>query len=112
MHEFGLLFRTRNDLPPDQLARRAALVREWAIGLRQRGIFRSTSLFEDTGVGIAPDGTAAPIAPEGAVAGVTVIVAADLTSAIELARGFPGLPFGTTVEVRALKPLPGGPAVR
>lgn len=109
MHEFGLLFRTNDNLPPDQLARRAKLVRDWAIHLRETGVFRSTALFESTGVGIGPGGKPAPIVPDGAVAGVTVIQAADFDAAVKVAQTFPGLAFGTTVEVRALKPLPGGP---
>lgn len=41
---------------------------------------------------------------------MTIIQAADLDAALGLAKSFPGLGFGTAVELRALKPLPVPPA--
>jgi hypothetical protein len=109
MPEFALLFRLTRTLPPDEIARRAAAVRDWAIALRGKGTIRDAILFEDAGYAIAADRSAAPMVADRAVAGVTIIQAADLDAALAIAKIFPGLPFGTTVELRALKPLPAPP---
>jgi hypothetical protein len=109
MHEFAFLFRTSPGLTPDQLARRAVAVRDWALALRKAGGFRSTSLFEDQGTIIAPGGALRPMATEGAVAAVLIVEAADFAAALELAKTHPGLAFGTSIEVRAVKPLPAPP---
>jgi hypothetical protein len=108
MHDYALVFRTRS-LPPEEVARRAPLVRDWAVALRERGTLRASTLLEDEGVAVAPDGSTTPVLADGAVAALTVIQAADLAAAVALAKTFPGLAFGTTVEVRPVRPLPGPP---
>ena len=107
-HDFALVFRTRA-LPPEEVARRAPLVRDWAIALRERGTLQTSTLLADEGVAIGADGATSPVVVDGAVAALTVIRAADLPAAVAVAKTFPGLSFGTTVEVRPVKPPPGPP---
>ena len=109
MPDFALVFRSRSDLDPEQVARRGAAVRAWAIALRERGPLRQPYLFAPEGLLFteAPEPTA--IEPAGTVSGVTIIVADDHDAAIAIARSFPGIAFGTSVELRALAPLPLAP---
>jgi hypothetical protein len=109
MHEYALLFRSRRAVTPEQAARRAAAVRAWAIALRDSGKFRSSTLLDDDGLTIGLDHGVTPLPADGAVAGMTVVAVPDRAAAIELAKSFPGLDFGTEVELRAVKPLPGAP---
>lgn len=44
-----------------------------------------------------------PLDPDGAVASLMVIDAADLDAALARVHGFPGLAWGTAVEVRAVE---------
>lgn len=70
------------------------------------GTIRKSILLEEDGAAIALDRSITPLNRDGAVVAVTLIQAADLDAAIEIAKSFPGIAFGTTVEVRAVKPLP------
>jgi hypothetical protein len=109
MPEFAFLFRSRANLPPDQLARRGALVRDWALALRASGAFRYTSLLDDGGLVMSPDRTVKDLTPQGAVGAVLIVEAADLAAATALARTHPGLEYGTEIEIRPVKPLPVAP---
>jgi hypothetical protein len=111
MPEFAFLYRVTRQVSPDEAARRAAAVQQWAIALSKREVIRQAFLFADTGVSIDPDGGVTPIASDGAVGGVTIVRANDMGAATALARTFPGIPFGTAVEVRAVEALPAPPPV-
>jgi hypothetical protein len=105
MPEFAFLFRSRADLTPDQLARRGAAVRDWALALRASGAFRHTSVLEDGGLILSSDRTVKDLTAQGAVGAVLVVEAADLAAATALARTHPGLEYGTEIEIRRVKPL-------
>src|SRR5262249_277558 len=102
MHEFALLFRPTRALTPDELPRRNAAAREWPIALHRDGLLRGASPLEDEGFSVT-SASVAPIARDGAVASVLIIQAADLDGALALAKGHPGLAFGTQIEVRPVK---------
>lgn len=106
MFDFVLIFRSRpRALTPDELARRQAAAIAWAQPLREHGTLVQSILVADDGVAIAADGTSTEVGA-GAIAAITVIRASDLEAATALARRHPGLAFGTSVEVRPVKPLP------
>ena len=106
MPEFAFIFRAGRDLNPADLPRRNAAARDWAIALRDRGVLHVASPLEDDGFNVTKEG-ATPVAREEAVASVLVIEAADLQNALTLAKGHPGLAFGTQIEVRPVKPVAG-----
>ena len=102
MNEFALIFRPTRPVQPDDLPRRNAAARDWALARRNEGTLLRASPLTDEGVRVAEDG-ATPMADARAVASVLVIQAADLESAVALAKGHPGLAFGTEIEVRPVK---------
>jgi hypothetical protein len=102
MQEFAFIFRAGRNLDPADLPRRNAAARDWALAQRERGALHAASPLEDDGFNVTKDG-ASPVVRVGAVASVLVIEAADLESAVALAKGHPGLAFGTEIEVRPLK---------
>jgi hypothetical protein len=105
MPEFAIFFRTGpRPLSDDELARRAAAVRAWVNDANQRGVLDHPHLLDDAGVVVASDRSAAPIVREGALATVLIVRAADLDAAVAVARSHPGLDFGSSAEVRPLKP--------
>lgn len=109
MPEFAFLFRSRADLSPAQVARRGAIVRDWALALRASGAFRHTSVLEDSGLVLSPDRSVKDLTPQGAIGAVLVVEATDLAAATALARTHPGLDYGTEIEIRPVKPLPVAP---
>jgi hypothetical protein len=109
MPEFALLFRATRALTAEELPRRNAAARDWALALRRDGKLSSASPLEDAGVTVSKQGTR-PLAPDRSVAAVLVIQARDLDSAIALAQGHPGLAFGSEIEVRPVKAVAGQPA--
>jgi hypothetical protein len=104
LHEFALLFRPTRAVAPDELPRRNAAARDWAIARQREGTLKVASPLEDAVVRVTPDG-AAPLGDGPAVAAVLVVQAADLDAAVALAKGHPGLTFGTEIEVRPVKPV-------
>src|SRR5262249_44031704 len=108
MKEFALLFRPTRPVGPDELPRRNAAARDWALALRHDGTLRNASPLEDDGFTVTQQGVT-PLAHDRAVASVLVIQAADLDSALLLANAPPGLAFGTEIEVRPLKAVPPSP---
>jgi hypothetical protein len=102
MKEFALLFRSTHALAPDDLTRRNAAARDWALALRRDGTLHGASPLEDDGFTVTQGGVA-PVTHDGAVASVLVVQAKDLESAVTLAKGHPGLAFGTAIEVRPVK---------
>jgi hypothetical protein len=110
MSEYVLIFRTgTRTLSADEQARRATAARAWALPLRDRGTLVQTTLMAEDGVTIGTDRSTAPLVAAGSVAAISLVQASDLASAVELARSHPGLEYGSTVEVRPTKPLPGPP---
>jgi hypothetical protein len=105
MIELALVFRTNAALSPEQLAQRREAVGAWALRLRSEGTIQRSFLLREGGTRIEPE-RVVPVAAIGEIAAVTIVQATDLEAAIELARSFPGLAYGTTVEVRALEPSP------
>ena len=102
MQEYALIFRAGRAVDPGDLPRRNAAAREWALGLQRDGTLRHASPLEDDGFVVADRGVT-PVERGHAVASVLVIQAKDLESAVALAKGHPGLAFGTEIEVRPVK---------
>jgi hypothetical protein len=102
MPEFAFLFRATRAVPADELPRRNTAAREWALALRRDGKLSFASPLEDQGFAVTQKGVG-PVAHERAVASVLVIQAPDLDAAVALAKGHPGLAFGTEIEVRPVK---------
>jgi hypothetical protein len=108
MHEFALIFRPGRAVDPADLPRRNTAAREWALALRREGTLHAASPLEDGGSTVTQQGVA-PVAHERAVASVLVVEAKDLESAVALAKGHPGLAFGTEIEVRPVKTVAPAP---
>lgn len=108
MHDFAFVFRPTRPLSPEELPTRNNAARQWAIDHQKAGVVKGAHPFESGGALVGKDGTS-PIEPEGAVASVLIIQAADLDSAIELAKGHPGLAYGTQIEVRQVKAVAPAP---
>lgn len=102
MPEFALIFRATRVIDPADLPRRNAAARNWALALQNDGVLAHASPLEDDGFVVADGGTT-PVERGHAVASVLVIRARDLDAAVALAKGHPGLAFGTAIEVRPLK---------
>jgi hypothetical protein len=102
MKEFALIFRPTRPVPPAELPARNAAARDWALALGRDGTLRNAHPLEAEGFVVGAQGVA-PVAAEGAVASVLVIRADDLESAVALAKGHPGVAYGTEIEVRPLK---------
>ncbi len=111
MHEFAFLFRTDHVPPAADLARRNAAARDWALARRADGSLRAASPLEDTGAVVGARGVTPP-STDHPIASVLVIAAENLDAAIALAKGHPGLAFGTTIEVRPVKAVAPPPAGR
>lgn len=110
MHEFAFLFRTDHVPPAADLARRNAAARDWALARRADGSLRSASPLEDAGAVVGARGVTA-VSADHPVASVLVIAAENLEAAVTLAKGHPGLAFGTTIEVRPVKAVAPPPPV-
>lgn len=106
-HEFAILFRPTRAVSPEELPKRNAAAREWALGLRADGSLRNAAPLEDDGVVVTRDGVA-PSPHDGAVGAVLVVRAKDLESVVALVKGHPGLAYGTAIEVRPVKATPPG----
>lgn len=105
MKEFAILFRASRDVSPDDLPRRNAAAREWALALRKDGTLRNAAPLEDDGVIVTQSGVS-PSTRDDAVAAVLVVQANDLDSVVTLVKGHPGLAYGSTIEVRPVKATP------
>jgi hypothetical protein len=93
---------------PDELSRRNAAARDWALARRRDGTLVAASPLESEGVRVARDGPTRPV-DANAVASVLVIRAVNFEAAVALAKGHPGLTFGTEIEVRPVKPVQPSP---
>jgi hypothetical protein len=102
MPEFALLFRASRVPDAEQLLRRNAAARDWALALRREGRLRTASPLDDAGVVVSQHGEAT-LGADRAVASVLIIEAESLEQAVALAQGHPGLAFGTEIEVRPVK---------
>ena len=102
MSSFAFVFRASSDLSPEDLARRNAAARDWALARQADGALQLPAPFEGAGAIVSSAGTA----PISDLASVLVIDAPDLDAALALARSHPGLAFGTTIEVRPIKATP------
>jgi hypothetical protein len=111
MPEFTLIFRPTRPVPPDQLPRRNTAARDWALALRREGKLSFASPLEDEGFTITEKGVTS-LNPDRPVGAILVIQAPDLQSAVALAKGHPGLPYGTEIEVRPVKVAPPPPSPR
>jgi hypothetical protein len=102
MPEFALIFRSGGAVDAADLPRRNAAARDWALTLRRQGTLHAASPLEDDGFVVNQAGVR-PLAGDRPLASVLVIAAKDLDSAVTLAKGHPGLAFGTEIEVRPVK---------
>ena len=108
MHEYALIFRSSRALTPQELPRRNAAARDWALALRRDGVLHGASPLDDDGFVVTQHGIA-PASQQGAIASVLVIHAKDLEAAVTLAKGHPGLAFGSEIEVRPVKVVAAAP---
>ena len=97
MQEFALIFRPGRPIEAAVLPRRNTAARDWALALRRDGKLRVASPLEEAGFTVTQQGVA-PVARDRAVASVLVVAAADLDAAVALAKGHPGLAFGTEIR--------------
>ena len=104
MSEFALIFHAARAVASADLPRRNAAARDWALALRRDGTLHAASPLEDGGFVVTGQGVT-PVAGDRAVASVLIVRARDLDSAVALAKGHPGLAFGTEIEVRPVKPV-------
>lgn len=102
MKEFAFLFRATRALAADELTKRNEAARDWVLARNEEGRLRAASPLADDGFSVSKQGVT-PVARERAVASVLVILADDLESAVAIARGHPGMAFGTEIEVRPVK---------
>ena len=105
MQEFALIFRGSRAVDPAALPRRNAAARDWALALRRDGVLKVASPLEDDGFIVTQQGVAA-LAPDArgrALASVLIVTGKDLDSVVALAKGHPGLAFGTEIEIRPVK---------
>ena len=102
MQEFAFIFRVGPAVALADLARRNTGARDWALALRRDGKLAAASPLEDDGFTVTQQGVT-PFDQNGAIASVLVVKATDLDSAVTLAKGHPGLKFGTQIEVRPVK---------
>jgi hypothetical protein len=72
------------------------------LALRRDGVLSAASPLEDEGFTVSQRDVT-PVASGHAIASVLVVLAADLEAAVALAKGHPGLAFGTEIEVRPVK---------
>lgn len=84
---------------------------EWMKGMKASGQYLDSDRLSDTGKVLrSPRGSAVTDGPyaeaKETVAGFIAITAAGLAQAVEIARGCPGLEYGTTVEVRPIEEMP------
>jgi hypothetical protein len=102
MPTFALIFRTGPAVDPADLPRRNAAARDWALALQRDGVLQGASPLEDGGFVVAQRGVE-PVSGDGAIASVLVVQADNVERAVALAKGHPGLAFGTEIEVRPVK---------
>jgi hypothetical protein len=102
MAQFAFLFRPTRAVAPADLPVRNAAARDWALMRRREGSLQAANLLEDSGFTVTQQGTG-PVVHEHALVSVLIIQAKDLESAVALAKGHPGLAFGTEIEVRPVK---------
>lgn len=102
MLEFALIFRPTRSVEAAQLPQRNAAAREWALALKSEGGLRYAAPLDERGVVVSENGTA-PVARQGAIASVLIIQAENLERAAALAKGHPGLAYGTDIEIRPVK---------
>lgn len=101
MPVFAFLYRPTRVLSGDELIERSQRVREWTLGQRAAGRVRVVAVLDEGARVLRHDG--AVDAPRDALAGCTLVEAADIDDALALAREFPGRAFGTDVEIRPVK---------
>lgn len=100
--EFVLVFRPTRAIDPVDLPARNAAARDWVLALQRDGLLSAASPLEDEGFTVSQQAVL-PVARDHAIASVLVIRAAGLEAAVALAKGHPGLAFGTEIEVRPVK---------
>lgn len=102
LHDFALIFRPTRSVAADDLSRRNAAARDWALKLQRDGILRFAAPLEPEGFTVSDKGISrAPTDPP--VASVLVVKATSLEAALSLVKTHPGLTYGTSIEVRPLK---------
>src|SRR5690349_16983051 len=74
MHEFALQFRPTRALTSDELPRRNAAARDWALARREDGTLRAASPLEDDAVRVTRDGATRALDAR-AVASVLIVEA-------------------------------------
>jgi hypothetical protein len=111
MAEFILIFRPTRPTSATDLPARNAGARAWVIACREAGTLRAACPLEDASSGIVvSDAGLLPVSPAGAIASVLVIDAADLDGAVQIAKSYPNLAFGSQIEVRPVRPTAPRPA--
>jgi hypothetical protein len=109
--QFLLLFRHPNEAPdptPEEMEQIMGRWVAWMRGMKAQGQFVAADRLEDGGKVLRGAAmTDGPFAESKEIVGGFIVVSADtLAQAAEIARGCPGLPTGTIVEVRPIEDLP------
>ena len=100
MAQFALIFRSTRSLTLEELPRRNAAAREWALALQARGALPHAHPFEEAATIVSAAGVSARRSD---IASVLVVETGHFDAAVALAAGHPGLQFGTEIEVRPVK---------
>lgn len=111
--EYMILFRSTDwnrDLSPDEMQKIMERTYAWFDGLKEAGRFKAAQpLFhEGRTLSARGDGTSVTDGPfaesKEAVGGYLIVAADSMEEAVEIARGWPLLDCGTTLEVRPIAP--------
>lgn len=108
------VFRNSVDGPeptPEEMEKIFGKWTAWMKGMKAKGQYVAGDRLEDAGKVIRqPRGATVTDGPfaeaKEIVGGYIIVTAASLAAATELAKGCPGLEYGTIVEVRPIEPLP------
>ncbi|KAA2239335.1 hypothetical protein F0L74_24325 [Chitinophaga agrisoli] len=108
MQEFILLIRQNDTTPEDALQQRSRLIDQWSQEQAQQGSYITAHTFWDYGYTIHPiEGTprrkVAPVSGDAEICGYVIIQTGTIREAAEIAKTWPGLDYGDSVEVRELR---------
>ena len=108
---FLFLFRSRLDEPepsPQQMEQIFGKWMAWMKSMKAKGQFVGGDRLQDSGAVLRGSAvTDGPFAEAKEMIGGYVLISADtLAEATEIAKGCPGLDYGTAVEVRPIEKLP------
>ncbi len=102
MPQFVLIFRPTRPTSAADLPTRNAIARDWVLARRDEATLRAAFPLEPGGAIVSQAGSRAAV-PEGAVASIVVLEAADLRAAVAIAGSYPNLAVGSEIEIRSVR---------